>query len=183
MTNEQNQVKYSWQIFIFEWSHLRILSIDSSWVRTSLYREEFWACGPLKGSYVFTRTHTDYAIPWSMAVLFSAWFSMSFENHSLNSSCESNSVGIMKWSKAHSCQWEQAKAVRKTLKRLHQVLYKSHKPLPYCSEWAFQSIEVCSYTRSQGESSNARCKMKKQIVENYCKMHDFMSITRCITGS
>ena len=27
---------------------------------------------------------------------------MSFENHSLNSSCESNSVGMMKWSRAHS---------------------------------------------------------------------------------
>ena len=114
MTNDQNQVNCSWQIFMFEWSHLRILSIDLNWVRTSLYRGEFWACGPLKGSYVLIRTLTDYAIPWSMAVLFSAWFSMSFENHSLNSSCESNSVGIMKWSKAHSCQWEQAKAVRKS---------------------------------------------------------------------
>ena len=117
MTNDQNQVKCSWQIFMFEWSHLRILSIDLNWVRTSLYRGEFWACGPLKGSYVFTHTHIGYAIPWSMAVLFSAWFSMSFENHSLNSSCESNSVGIMKWSKAHSCQWEQAKAVRKNTQK------------------------------------------------------------------
>lgn len=117
MTNQQNQVKYSWQILHFEWSHLMITSIDTDWVIISLYRGEFWACGPLKGSYVFTRTHTDYPIPWSMAVLFSAWFSMSFENHSLNSSCESNNVGIMKWSKAHSCQWEQAKAVRKNTQK------------------------------------------------------------------
>lgn len=42
-------------------------------------------------------------IPWSIADLFSAWFSMSFENHSLNSSWESNRVGIMKWSSAHNC--------------------------------------------------------------------------------
>ena len=60
---------------------------------------------------------------------------------------------------------------------------KSHKPLPYCSEWVFQLKEVCSYTRSQGESSNARCKMKKKkiISVNYCKMHHFMSIN-WITG-
>lgn len=42
-------------------------------------------------------------IPWSMADLFSAWFSMSFENHSLNSSWESKRVGMMKCSNAHSC--------------------------------------------------------------------------------
>lgn len=40
----------------------------------------------------------------SMADLFSAWLSMSLENHSLNSSWESNSVGMMKCSRAHS--WE-----------------------------------------------------------------------------
>jgi len=39
----------------------------------------------------------------SMADLFSTEFSMSFENHSLNSSCESNIVGMMKWSNAHNC--------------------------------------------------------------------------------
>lgn len=38
----------------------------------------------------------------SMADLFSAWLSMSLENHSLNSSWESNSVGMMKCSRAHS---------------------------------------------------------------------------------
>lgn len=34
--------------------------------------------------------------------LFSAWLSISFENHSLNSSWESKRVGMMKWSKAQS---------------------------------------------------------------------------------
>ena len=34
--------------------------------------------------------------------LFSAWLSMSLENHSLNSSCESNSVGMMKCNRAHN---------------------------------------------------------------------------------
>lgn len=38
----------------------------------------------------------------SIADLFSAWLSMSLENHSLNSSWESNSVGIMKCSRAQS---------------------------------------------------------------------------------
>lgn len=38
----------------------------------------------------------------SMADLFSAWLSMSLENHSLNSSWESNNVGMMKCSRAHS---------------------------------------------------------------------------------
>ena len=38
----------------------------------------------------------------SMPVLFSAWLSMSFENYSLNSSCESNKVGMMKWRSAQS---------------------------------------------------------------------------------
>jgi hypothetical protein len=38
----------------------------------------------------------------SIPVLFSAWLSISFENHSLNSSCESNKVGIMKCSNAHN---------------------------------------------------------------------------------
>lgn len=42
----------------------------------------------------------------SMADLCSAWLSMSLENHSLNSSWESNSVGMMKCSRAHS--WETA---------------------------------------------------------------------------
>lgn len=37
-----------------------------------------------------------------MADLFSAWLSMSLENHSLNSSWESNNVGMMKCSRAHS---------------------------------------------------------------------------------
>ena len=38
----------------------------------------------------------------SMPDCFSAWLSMSLENHSLNSSWESNNVGIMKWSNAHN---------------------------------------------------------------------------------
>lgn len=42
-----------------------------------------------------------------MVDLFSAWLSMSLENHSLNSSCESNNVGIMKCSRAQS--WKQRK--------------------------------------------------------------------------
>lgn len=41
----------------------------------------------------------------SMADLFSAWLSMSFENHSLNSSCESNKVGMMKCRRAQSWGW------------------------------------------------------------------------------
>lgn len=50
-------------------------------------------------------SHTSHLYSLSsIADLFSAWLSMSLENHSLNSSWESNNVGIMKWSSAHS--WE-----------------------------------------------------------------------------
>ena len=44
---------------------------------------------------------TSYLLS-SMPVLFSAWLSISLENHSLNSSCESKRVGMMKCSRAHS---------------------------------------------------------------------------------
>ena len=58
-------------------------------------------------------------IPWSIADLFSAWFSMSFENHSLNSSWESNRVGIMKWSSAHNCYKKKSKVDTWTSNPLH----------------------------------------------------------------
>lgn len=51
-----------------------------------------------------------------MADLFSAWLSMSLENHSLNSSCESNNVGIMKCNRAQS--WKQMKSKIATEKRM-----------------------------------------------------------------
>lgn len=38
----------------------------------------------------------------SILVLFSAWLSISLENHSLNSLCESNIEGIIKCNKAHN---------------------------------------------------------------------------------
>ena len=38
----------------------------------------------------------------SKADFFSAWLSISRENHSLNSSCESNMVGMMKCRRAHN---------------------------------------------------------------------------------
>ena len=56
-------------------------------------------------------------IPWSIADLFSAWFSMSFENHSLNSSWESKRVGMMKCSNAHSCYQKHAKQNHQTNKQ------------------------------------------------------------------
>lgn len=52
-------------------------------------------------------SYTNYNNPTlhslsSMADLFSAWLSMSLENHSLNSSWESNKVGMIKCNRAHS---------------------------------------------------------------------------------
>ena len=54
-------------------------------------------------SFIWNVALCVFFLPWSIADLFSAWFSISFENHSLNSSCESKRVGIIKCSKAHSC--------------------------------------------------------------------------------
>ena len=59
MTNEQNQLKYSWQISIFEWSHLRILSIDSNKKKAPYLRVNVFSTNVLIGETIFTSPTGD----------------------------------------------------------------------------------------------------------------------------
>ena len=59
MTNEQNQLKYSWQISIFEWSHLGILSIDSNKKKALYLRVNVFSTNVLIGETIFTSPTGD----------------------------------------------------------------------------------------------------------------------------